>query len=143
MKKMNKKGFTLIEMLVVIAIIAVLVSIIVPVVSNSTNKAKAATDAANLRSYQATLTIEMLNGTQADVPETKVDGAPTSKTEGATMYYTFSMDKGVEVYYKTATGNKGISAYSSAAGTPDATQAPAGGNEAGGSEAGGNEGDGE
>ena len=30
MKKMNKKGFTLIEMLAVIAIIAVLVAIIVP-----------------------------------------------------------------------------------------------------------------
>ena len=37
MNKMNKKGFTLIEMLVVIAIIAVLVAIIVPTVSNSTN----------------------------------------------------------------------------------------------------------
>jgi len=61
--KMNKKGFTLIEMLVVIAIIAVLVSIIIPVVGNSTAKAKAATDAANLRSAKATLTIAVLNGT--------------------------------------------------------------------------------
>ena len=53
MNKMNKKGFTLIEMLVVIAIIAVLVSIIVPVVGNSTTKAAAATNAANLRSVMA------------------------------------------------------------------------------------------
>lgn len=51
--KMNKKGFTLIEMLVVIAIIAVLVAIVVPTVSSSTTKAKAATDAANLRSITA------------------------------------------------------------------------------------------
>lgn len=50
MKKSKKKGFTLIEMLVVIAIIAVLVAIIIPTVSNATKKAKAATDAANLRS---------------------------------------------------------------------------------------------
>lgn len=63
MNKMNKKGFTLIEMLVVIAIIAVLVSIIIPVVGNSTAKAQAATDAANLRSAKATLTIAVLNGT--------------------------------------------------------------------------------
>ena len=52
---MNKKGFTLIEMLVVIAIIAVLVAIIIPVVGNSTVKASAATNAANLRSYKASI----------------------------------------------------------------------------------------
>jgi len=53
MKKLNNKGFTLIEMLVVIAIIAVLVAIIIPVVANSTTKAAAATDAANMRSLKA------------------------------------------------------------------------------------------
>ena len=58
MKKMNKKGFTLIEMLAVIAIIAVLVAIIVPAVGSSTTKAKAATDAANLRSFLSAATIE-------------------------------------------------------------------------------------
>ena len=58
---MNKKGFTLIEMLVVIAIIAVLVAIIVPTVSNSTKKAQAATDAANLRSLAAEAAIDYLN----------------------------------------------------------------------------------
>ena len=61
MNKMNKKGFTLIEMLVVIAIIAVLVSIIVPVVSSSTDKAKAATDAANLRTIAAEAAIDYLD----------------------------------------------------------------------------------
>ena len=60
MKKMNKKGFTLIEMLVVIAIIAVLVSIIIPVVGNSTDKAAAATNAANLRSCKAEITTAYL-----------------------------------------------------------------------------------
>ena len=43
-------------MLVVIAIIAVLVAIIIPVVTNSTTKAAAATDAANLRSIKAEVT---------------------------------------------------------------------------------------
>ena len=60
--KMNKKGFTLIEMLVVIAIIAILVAIVIPVVGSSTSKAQAATDAANLRSAQAALQIAVLNG---------------------------------------------------------------------------------
>ena len=62
MKKLNKKGFTLIEMLVVIAIIAVLVAVAIPVVSNSTTKAKAATDAANLRSAEAIILPEFLAG---------------------------------------------------------------------------------
>lgn len=60
--KMNKKGFTLIEMLVVIAIIAVLVSIVIPVVSSATDKAAAATDAANLRSMLAEATTDYLAG---------------------------------------------------------------------------------
>ena len=62
MTKMNKKGFTLIEMLVVIAIIAVLVSIIIPTVTSATDKAAAATNAANLRSVKAELTTKMLTG---------------------------------------------------------------------------------
>ena len=60
--KMNKKGFTLIEMLVVIAIIAVLVSIVIPVVGNSTEKAKEAADAANIRSAIAKVTTQALAG---------------------------------------------------------------------------------
>lgn len=60
--KMNKKGFTLIEMLVVIAIIAVLVAIIIPTVTAATTKAAAATNAANLRSIQAEAAIDKLGG---------------------------------------------------------------------------------
>ena len=61
--KMNKKGFTLIEMLVVIAIIAVLVAIVIPVVGNSTEKAKEAKDAANVRAAIAEVTTTALTGT--------------------------------------------------------------------------------
>jgi len=78
MKKMNKKGFTLIEMLAVIAIIAVLVAIIVPAVGSSTAKAKAAADAANLRSVLSAATIELaaegdLDDLAASVPASKTD----------------------------------------------------------------------
>jgi type IV pilus assembly protein PilA len=62
MKKLNRKGFTLVEMLVVIAIIAILVSILIPTVMGATTKAKAATDAANLRSAIAEFEIEYLGG---------------------------------------------------------------------------------
>lgn len=82
MKKMNKKGFTLIEMLVVIAIIAVMVSIIIPTVMSSTNKAAAAATAANLRSLKAEITTSILtgDGVWADV-DLKTTGPVTSLSE--------------------------------------------------------------
>ena len=58
--KNNKKGFTLVEMLVVIAIIAILVAIVIPVVGNSTEKAKEAADAANIRAAVSELSIACL-----------------------------------------------------------------------------------
>lgn len=66
MSNCRKKGFTLIEMLVVIAIIAILVAIVVPTVSKATNKASYATDAANLRSIMGVANVK-LSETSADV----------------------------------------------------------------------------
>ena len=70
MKKCNGKGFTLLEMLVVIAIIAILVGIIIPVISNSTTRAKAAADAATLRSVLSEATIDLLYGIPAGESDT-------------------------------------------------------------------------
>ena len=78
MKKMNKKGFTLIEMLVVIAIIAVLVAIVIPTVGSATEKAKEAADAANIRSAVAEVTTKGLTTTGTVSPvvvELKQTGA--------------------------------------------------------------------
>lgn len=52
----NRKGFTLIEMMAVIAIIAILVSVVIPIVGKSTLKARAATNAANLRAVEGSVT---------------------------------------------------------------------------------------
>lgn len=54
-KMQNHKGFTLIEMMAVIAIVAVLVAIVVPIVGKAQMKSKGAVDAANLRSLSATV----------------------------------------------------------------------------------------
>ena len=75
MKKLNKKGFTLVEMLVVIAIIAVLVAIIIPTTSSATTKAAAATNAANLRSLLAEATTDYLSGVADDTGYVKVEVA--------------------------------------------------------------------
>lgn len=69
MNRRCRKGFTLIEMLVVIAIIAVLVAIVIPTVTSATTKAKAATDAANLRSIMGAANVNLLEDA-ADVAAT-------------------------------------------------------------------------
>ena len=52
-KKLNKKGFTLAELLVVVAIIGVLVAISIPIFTSQLRKAKVATDQANARAGKA------------------------------------------------------------------------------------------
>jgi len=59
-KKPNKKGFTLVEMMVVIVIIAILVAVIIPVVNHSTIKSRAAANAANLRAIEGQVAMHML-----------------------------------------------------------------------------------
>lgn len=56
----NSKGFTLMEMLIVVAIIAVLVAIAIPTFTTSLNKARVATDEANIRSGYATVMAKVL-----------------------------------------------------------------------------------
>lgn len=49
----RNRGFTLMEMLIVVAIVAVLAAIAIPVFSGSLHKAKVAADMANVRAYYA------------------------------------------------------------------------------------------
>ena len=58
--KKNEKGFTLMEMLIVVAIIAVLVAIAIPTFTSSLNKARVATDAANIRAGYASVMLNIL-----------------------------------------------------------------------------------
>lgn len=53
--KKNRKGFTLAELLIVVAIIAVLVAIAIPVFTTQLEKSREATDIANVRSAYATV----------------------------------------------------------------------------------------
>ena len=52
-KLMNKKGFTLVEMLIVVAIIAILAVIAIPSMTDSLDNANEATDTANLRTAKS------------------------------------------------------------------------------------------
>ncbi len=96
----NKKGFTLIEMLVVIAIIAVLVAIIIPTVMSSTDKAAASTDAANLRNVLGQMNAVMLMN-EAEIEEAvKTFDAPESELyPGAELHVLHTVPGVIDVYY--------------------------------------------
>ncbi len=63
-KLSKKKGFTLMEMMIVVAIVAIMIAIIVPTFKSALNSAKAAADEANLRAYYAEVMADhLLNNT--------------------------------------------------------------------------------
>ncbi len=67
-KKLKKQGgFTLVEMLIVVAIIAILIAVSIPMVSGALDKARQATDAANVRAAKAEAAVQYLAGKSGDI----------------------------------------------------------------------------
>jgi type IV pilus assembly protein PilA len=85
MKKLNKKkGFTLAELLVVVAIIAVLVAISIPIFTSQLNKAKKATNEANLRAAKAAAVSQYLTDENTESVSYVYDLKNGTITSGAT-----------------------------------------------------------
>lgn len=96
--KKNNKGFTLAELLIVVAIIAVLVAIAIPVFTSRLEQSRETTDIANLRSAYAAGQVAALSGLSSttsgkiDYPSGSYfynpndgDGIVSNKTEGAML----------------------------------------------------------
>ena len=102
-RKRNRSGFTLMEMLIVIALIAVLIAIAIPVFASQLEKSREATDLANVRAayaqvsteaqlgnFEATVTVD-LKQKQADwqsVDPVNIGGIVHYKDQGDTDNWT-------------------------------------------------------
>ena len=92
MKKLmkNKKGFTLMEMLIVIAIIVILVAIAVPTFTSQLDNANKAANAANMRAAKAQAAASYLADPTTYAGETlyfdAVDGTVDTEYTGITAY---------------------------------------------------------
>ena len=104
-KLTNKKGFTLMEMLIVVAIIAVLVAIAIPTFNGALTKSKESADVANIRAYYAQLQIEAIDN---------ITTAKSAATNGA-AFVTEMEGKGYQVNFDdkvTYTPSTGVIEYS-------------------------------
>lgn len=116
MRKNNKKGFTIVELVIVIAVIAILAAVLIPTFAgmiNKANESKALQEAKN--AYTADLA--MLDG-QVNGAVKKDDIADAVKSTDTTVedsntYYTKNVDVYTEV--ESPTGNPSTSDYYEAA----------------------------
>lgn len=83
----NKKGFTLMEMLIVVAIIAILIAVAIPTFNNSLNKARVATDEANIRTGYAAVAVEVLNSKESVTKVYYLNANGTVTADAATDAY--------------------------------------------------------
>ena len=75
----NRKGFTLAELLIVVAIISVLVGISIPVFNNKMEKVREAADLAQIRSYYAEISVAFITGDLSN-------GKSITLSDGSTAY---------------------------------------------------------
>ena len=67
----NEKGFTLIELIVVIAVLGMIASIAIPKVGNITSRAREQADASNIQILQSA--VERYNAEHGEYPDSKDD----------------------------------------------------------------------
>lgn len=100
-KRLNKKGFTLAELLIVVAIIGVLVAISIPIFSAQLEKAREATDEANIRSIYAQLSADVLTENTTSATKKDKDVCPAAATYTVTKDATTGNITGTANYTMT------------------------------------------
>ena len=78
----DKKGFTLVELMVVVAILGILTMVAIPVFNKSTDKAKITTCEANVRTIESALAMAQANGDSMDQYKNNENIGATLQTNG-------------------------------------------------------------
>lgn len=128
MKKNNKKGFTLVELVIVVAVMAILVAIAIPTVGAVTRNAKVATYNSNAKTIESMIKLYVANnddGSKAPTADgVSADTVKKALTEaklginGTSDYEKFYFDpvnEVVRVYTKAVSGS-GYTAPAAASG---------------------------
>jgi len=133
MKKMNNKGFSLVELIVVIAIMAVLVGVLAPQFIKYVESSRRSTDISNAQNIQSAVLADIANGviTSSGTTNLSTSGAGTNVSSinevlttkgnpagvGTPFSFTWSADKGtcsVSVGSYELTTSSGASSYKNA-----------------------------
>ena len=72
-KKSNKKGFTLVELVIVVAILAVLATVAIPAITPLTTDAKANVDAVNAKTIESVLKLAVVEASKDSSTEVELD----------------------------------------------------------------------
>lgn len=112
MKKNNKKGFTLVELVIVVAVMAVLVAVAIPTVSSITGTAKDAVQESNARTIESMIKLAEAEASKdgdavADLDAAAIDTALTAAKLG--------IEDGTYVYFPAT----GVVEYDGTAATGD------------------------
>lgn len=119
MKKNNNKGFSLVELIVVIAIMIVLVAVLAPVFTKYVEQSRRATDVQNANSIASAVLTDAADGTiSGDTKAVVEEGNPSSIKSAPTAKGNAVKQGGSFVYeYKEATNT--VAVYVSTDNTAD------------------------